>query len=146
MVINKKILAPVILFPLLFSALLLCITKYGSCEWVGVEWLDFGAQAPSIVFLLPCSLFAPSLYLKTPLANTLEIMLVDFAISVSPHTNNLGIVICYCLVSFILPFSYMKERQTDMVRGRKKRGEGYVVKPKMAACSSKGGETETENW
>lgn len=38
----------------------------------------------------------------------------------------------------------MKERQTDMVRERKKkRGEGYVVKPKMAACSSKGGEAET---
>lgn len=68
---KQKILAPGIRFPPLFLALLLCITKHGSCEWVGVEWLDSGAKAPSVVFLLPCSLFAPSLYLTTPLANTL---------------------------------------------------------------------------
>lgn len=46
--------------PPLFLALLLCITKHGSCERVGVEWLDFGANAPELVFLLPGSLFAPS--------------------------------------------------------------------------------------
>lgn len=40
-------------FPLLFLALLLCVGKQGSCEQVGVEWLDFGAKAPLVVFLLP---------------------------------------------------------------------------------------------
>lgn len=49
--------------PLLFLALLLCITKQGSCEHVGVEWLDFGAKALLVVFILLCSLFALSLSL-----------------------------------------------------------------------------------
>lgn len=51
---------------LLILALLLCITKHGSCEQVGVKWPDFGAKATLVVFLAPRSLFVPSLRLATP--------------------------------------------------------------------------------
>lgn len=54
------------LVPLLILTLLLCITKHGSCERVGVKWPDFGAKATLVVFLAPRSLFAPSLRLATP--------------------------------------------------------------------------------
>lgn len=57
-------------FPPLFLALLLCITKQGSCERVGVERLDFGAKALLLVFLQSCSLFALSPHLTTPSEQT----------------------------------------------------------------------------
>lgn len=50
---------------LLFLALLLCITKQGSCERVGVEWLDFGANALLLVFCCPAP-YLLSLPLTTP--------------------------------------------------------------------------------
>ncbi len=136
-------------FPLLFLALLLCITKQGSCERVGVEWLDFGAKALLVVFILLCSLFALSLSPpdNTLWANTLGNVLVDFAIFVSPYTKHLGILIDHYLVSFIVPHSYMKDRDSqDQGKGwERKERRVSVVKPKMAACSSKGGETESLN-
>lgn len=36
----------------------------------GLVWLDFGAKGPLVVFLLPCSLFAPSHHLTTPSEQT----------------------------------------------------------------------------
>lgn len=108
----------------MFLALLLCITKQGSCEQTGVEWLDFGAKAFLVVFLLPFSLFALSPCLTTPSEQT-DNMPVDFLIFVSHLIEHLGILIYHYLVSFTFTLNYMKDRQPGPgARVGKERGEG----------------------
>lgn len=112
--------------PLLFLALLLCITKHGSCKRVGVEWLDFGAKAPLVVFLLPCSLFAPSPHLTTPWANTLGY--VVWILQSRFHlTQRIWVLLSTIIWSPLLSRLVTWKRETDRVRGKggkEKRGEG----------------------
>lgn len=111
--------------------------------WCRMAWLwcrgSFGCFSSAM--LLICSVSMPDNTLR---ANTLRNVLVDFAILVSPHRKHFGILICHYLISFIVSLSYMKVRDwQDQGKGWERKKRRVVVKPKMAACSSKGGETET---
>lgn len=115
-------------------------------RWCRVAWLWCKSSLGCFysALLLICSL-SLSPRLTTPSEQTH--CALDFAILVSPHTKHLGILIDYYSVSFIVTHSYMKDRGSqDQGKGwERKERRVSVVKPKMAACSSKGGETETLN-
>lgn len=111
------------LFPLLFLALLLCITKQGSCERVGVEWLDFGANALLLVFLLPCSLFA----LSSP-DNTLWVNTLGNVLHILQSTFHLAQSMWYSRSLFGL-LSYMRKKETHTGTGeRNEKGMWWSLK------------------
>lgn len=144
---NRKNLAPAIRFPFCFQHCCCALQNRAAVSGLVSSGLTLVQKPPLVVFLLPCSLFAPSPCLTTPFEQThLENVLVDFATLVPPHTKHLTIFMGHYLVSFIAPLQLHKRNSGTGAGkrvGKEKERRVNVVKPKMAACSSKGGERET---